>query len=249
MLTWWIGNSVLNRFETGNWVEGMTTYLANYYFEERFQGNDKAMAHRQRMMMEYSLYSQPKNEYPVVSFHHKENRLDNAIGYQKTAMIFHMLRRQIGERAFFHGLRQLVDDYTGRYAAWIDLQRVFEDTSGMDLSWFFLQWVEQSGAPMLAIRGSRVQPDELEGYWIRLRLSQDGETFRISVPVVIQMEQEQVYHANLDLRVKDQLVSIWVPSKPLRLTLDPKFEVFRRLKRSQIPPMLSSSVPYKMLPV
>ena len=142
----WIGNSVLNHFETGNWVEGMTTYLANYYFEERSGGNDKAMAHRQRMMVEYSLYSQQKDEYPVGEFHHKENRLDNAIGYQKTAMVFHMLRRQIGERAFFQGLRQLVSEYTGRYAAWPHLQQVFEDTSGMNLSWFFLQWVESPGA-------------------------------------------------------------------------------------------------------
>ena len=235
----WIGNSVLNRFETGNWVEGMTTYLANYYFEERFGGHDKAMAHRQRMMVEYSLYSQPKDEYSVGEFHHKENRLDNAIGYQKTAMIFHMLRRQIGEHAFFQGLRQLVSEYTGRYAAWPHLQQVFEDTSGMNLSWFFLQWVESPGAPMLAIRGARAQPDELGGYWIRLRLSQGGEPFRISVPVIIHMDQGKIYRANLDLHRKDQLVSVWVPAKPLRLALDPKFQVFRRLKRSQIPPMLN----------
>lgn len=235
----WIGNSVLNHFETGNWVEGMTTYLANYYFEEQSGGNDKAMAHRQRMMVEYSLYSQQKDEYPVGEFHHKENRLDNAIGYQKTAMVFHMLRRQIGERAFFQGLRQLVSEYTGHYAAWTHLQRVFEDASRMDLSWFFLQWVERSGAPMLAIRDYRVQPDEPEGYWIRLRLSQGMEPFRISVPVIIHMDQEKVYRTNLDLRGKDQLVSFWIPAKPLRLTLDPQFEVFRRLKRSQIPPMLN----------
>ena len=53
------------------------------------------------------------------------------------------------------------------------------------------------------------------------------------------MAQGKVYRANLDLRGKDQLVSVWVPAKPLRLKLDPKFEVFRRLKRSQIPPMLN----------
>ncbi len=235
----WIGNSVLNRLETGNWVEGLTTYLANYYYEERFDGQEKAVAHRRRMMVEYSLYSPPEDDYAVVKFHHKENRLDNAIGYQKAAMIFHMLRRHIGDRAFFQGIRQLVAEYTGHYAGWGDLQRLFEEASGTDLSWFFLQWVEQPGAPMLAIQGAQVQPDEREGFWVRLRVSQTGKAYRLQVPVSIQLDQAQDYHATIDLRGRDQTVSLWVPATPLRLKLDPEYEAFRRLARSQIPPMLN----------
>jgi aminopeptidase N len=30
----WLGNSVLNDFSEGNWVEGLTTYLSNYYYDE-----------------------------------------------------------------------------------------------------------------------------------------------------------------------------------------------------------------------
>ncbi|MDA1303842.1 MAG: M1 family aminopeptidase [Nitrospirae bacterium] len=235
----WIGNSVLNRLETGNWVEGLTTYLANYYYEERFDGQKKAVAHRRRMMVEYSLYSQPDDDYAVVKFHHKENRLDNAIGYQKTAMIFHMLRKQIGDRAFFQGVRQLVAEYTGGYAGWPQLQRVFEDTARTDLSWFFTQWVERPGAPMLAIQEAQVQPDEREGFWIRLRMSQTGTAYRLQVPVSIQLDHAEDYHAMLDLRATNQLMSVWVPTKPLRLTIDPDFEAFRRLTRAQISPMLN----------
>lgn len=235
----WIGNSVLNRFETGNWVEGLTTYLANYYYEERFEGQEKAVAHRRRMMVEYSLYSQPQDDYAVVKFHHKENRLDNAIGYQKTALIFHMLRRQIGDHAFFQGVRQLVAEYTGRYANWRHLQRVFENSSGLDLSWFFTQWVERPGAPRLAIQEARVQPQEDEGFWIRLRISQEGEAYRLLVPVLIQLDQDNIFRTILDLRGNDQVVSLWVPAEPHRLELDPEFETFRRFKRSQIPPMLN----------
>ncbi len=235
----WIGNSVLNRLATGNWVEGLTTYLANYYYDERFEGQDQAVSHRRRMMVEFSLYSQPEDDYAVVKFHHKENRLDNAIGYQKTAMIFHMLRRQIGDRDFFYGVRQLVAEYTGHYAGWPQLQRVFEDTAKTDLSWFFTQWVKRPGAPILAIQEAQVQPDQREGFWIRLRVSQTGDVYRLQVPVSIQFDQAEDYHATLDLRVKNQMMSVWVPSKPRRLTIDPRFEAFRRLTRSQISPMLN----------
>jgi len=190
-------------------------------------------------MVEYSLYTQPENDYAVVNFHHKENRVDNAIGYQKTAMIFHMLRRQIGDDAFFRGLRQLVAEYTGRYAGWSELQRLFEQTSRSDLSWFFIQWLERPGAPMLAIQEARVQPAEGDGFWIRLRVFQAGDSYRLQVPVVIQLDQENVYCAILDIQGNDQLLSLWVPSKPRRLMLDPEYQTFRRLKRSQIPPMLN----------
>ena len=64
----WLGNSVHNHFETGNWVEGLTTYLANYYYDERMAGEDKARAHRKRMIMEYNLYVRPADDYPVVNF-------------------------------------------------------------------------------------------------------------------------------------------------------------------------------------
>jgi aminopeptidase N len=235
----WLGNSVLNQFETGNWVEGLTTYLSNYYYEERFESHETAVAHRQRMMVEYSLYSSPKDDYPVVIFHHKENRLDNAIGYQKTAMVFHMLRRQIGDYAFFLGVRQLVADYTGRYAGWSQVQQQFESASGKNLSWFFTQWIERPGAPRLAIKEAQIEPGEGSGFWIRLRVSQGKESFRLQVPVIIQLDQAKDYRALLDLREKEQLMSVWVPAKPLRLTLDPEFEAFRRFARDQIPPMLN----------
>ncbi|MDT7043398.1 M1 family metallopeptidase [Candidatus Nitronereus thalassa] len=235
----WLGNSVLNQFETGNWVEGLTTYLSNYYYEERFEGPETAVAHRQRMMVEYSLYSSPKNDYPVVKFHHKENRLDNAIGYQKTAMVFHMLRRRIGDYAFFRGVRQLVADYTGRYAGWNQVQRQFELAAREDLSWFFTQWVERPGAPKLAIREAQIEPGDGSGFWIRLRVSQGKERFRLQVPVVIQLGQGKDFRVLLDLREKEQLMSVWVPAKPVRLTLDPEFQAFRRLARNQIPPMLN----------
>ena len=46
----------------------------------------------------------PEEDYPVGRFTHKSDQKDNAIGYQKAAMIFHMLRREIGNEAFWNGL-------------------------------------------------------------------------------------------------------------------------------------------------
>ena len=55
----WLGNSVLNDFSKGNWVEGLTTYLANYYYEELQGHTDAPLKNRRRMLYEYNLYAPP----------------------------------------------------------------------------------------------------------------------------------------------------------------------------------------------
>ena len=65
------------------------------------------------MVYKYNLYAPASEEYPLIQFHQKETPLDSAIGYQKAAMVFHMLRREIGDEGFFSGLRTLVKERTG----------------------------------------------------------------------------------------------------------------------------------------
>ena len=50
----WIGNGVFNRVSQGNWVEGLTTYLSNYYYHELT--GDEAQAREQRRLMLYGLF-------------------------------------------------------------------------------------------------------------------------------------------------------------------------------------------------
>lgn len=237
----WIGNSVLNNFAHGNWVEGLTTYLANYYYEELFGEAGKATSVRQRMVFEYSLYTDPGLDYALIEFHHKENRLDNAIGYQKAAMIFHMLRRQIGTKDFFQAIRTLVETRTGTYVGWKDLQHIFENDSGQDLQWFFHQWVERAGAPSLKIDRVKVRRDLLssEGHWIEVSVAQDGKFYQIQIPVVVVLDGGEMHRTHVEFRSQFQTLSIWVPRRPARLILDQNFEIFRRLPRDQIPPMLN----------
>jgi hypothetical protein len=157
----WIGNSVFNAAGQGNWVEGLTTYLANYYFEELTGTPEQAREQRRMMLLGYAVYVRPEEDYPVAQFTQKRDQRDNAIGYQKAAMVFHMLRRELGEEIFWRGIRTLVARYSGRYAGWKDLEQVFAETSGRELRWFFARWVEQPGAPSSpkGLQPSRADPD------------------------------------------------------------------------------------------
>ena len=240
----WFGNSIFNDFHSGNWVEGMTTYLANYYYEEKHGTSEHSLAIRRRMFFEYSLYTSPTNEYPLIEFHHKETQLDNAIGYQKAAMVFHMLRRELGSQAFFSGIRDLVKGWSGTYADWDTLEKVFEDSSKRELHWFFKQWVEQSDAPSVSILNGHVseQQNSEDGFNLLFTLIQQGPPFRIQLPLVVELVNGQTHKTTIQLISREQPVTVRVPSRPLRFTLDPHFEALRRLRREHIPPMLNAWV-------
>jgi hypothetical protein len=155
----WIGNSVFNEVGQGNWVEGLTTYLANYYYEELTGTPEQAREQRRMMLLGYAVHVRPEEDYPIAQFTQKRDQKDNAIGYQKSAMVFHMLRREIGEEPFWRGLRTLISRYRSRYAGWKDVEQAFAETAGRELRWFFARWVEQAGAPPVVKGGRPVRSD------------------------------------------------------------------------------------------
>ncbi len=240
----WFGNSVFNRFSTGNWVEGLTTYLANYYYEELHASADTSKKNRQHMMYEYNLYGTQAQEYPIRKFHHKESRIDNAIGYQKTAMLFHMLRQEVGDKNFFTSIRSLVKEGTGRHADWHTLQQIFNKTSGRDLSWFFEQWVERVGAPSIKILKTGIQEDRnhLGEFLVNMSLVQQKPHYRLRLPMTMHLADGTKHKAVMTMIDQEQTYKLSVPARPTRLVIDPEFMVLRRLSRSQIPPMLNAWV-------
>jgi len=141
----WIGNHVFND-NGGNWAEGLTTYLANYYWHELTGDLQKAREERRMMLLSYAVYVTPDQDYPVVQFKRKSDQRDNAIGYNKAAMVFHMLRREIGDDRFFAALRTLVAEYGGRRIGWRELEALFSRVASRDLRPFFARWIERAGA-------------------------------------------------------------------------------------------------------
>ncbi len=240
----WFGNSVFNHFSEGNWVEGLTTYLSNYYYEEVHASADTALKKRQQMFFEYNLYGTPPHEYPVRQFHHKETRVDNAIGYQKTAMLFHMLRQEVGDAHFFTGIRILVKEWTGKYADWNTIEQIFSHITGKDLRWFFQQWVERTGSPSLSITQTDVQADtEYPGqFLVNVTIVQEEPFYRLRLPTVLYLADGTQFDTVISLNDDVQTVSLSAPSQPTQLVIDPDFTVLRRMSRAQMPPMLNAWV-------
>ena len=238
----WFGNSVFNDTNHGNWVEGLTTYLANYYYDELTGTAEQAREHRRMMLLGYAVYVRPSEDYPVGQFTHKSNQKDNAVGYQKSAMIFHMLRQEIGDEAFWRGIRRLVAERTGSYTTWQDVERIFGLVAARDLRWFFAQWVEKAGAPLLAVAEARVRPGGQPGsgqFTAEITVQQQEPVFRFGLPVSVSLADGREMGVIVQLNGARQSFTIPLSSGPVRLRLDPDWNVFRRLDRAKIPPTLN----------
>ena len=241
----WIGNDVFNRAERGNWVEGLTTYLANYYWHELMGDHVQARDQRRLMVQSYNLHVPLERDYPVGNFTQKLDEHDNAIGYQKAAMLFHLLRQEVGEETFWPALKKIVARYRGRHAEWRDLERVFAEESHQDLRWFFSQWVEQDGAPVLSLSEAIARPvadGSAQTFQLEATIVQSNKPFRFPLQLRIRMEGDREQMLTVPLRSPREPISVTLPARPIAIDLDPEFMAFRRISRQALSPVLNHYV-------
>ncbi len=179
---WW-GNGVYVDYGSGNWSEGLTNYLADYWLMEQAGRGVEA---RRDMLKGYADYVRRDKDFPLVEFTERHGSDSQAIGYGKGAMFFHMLRRQLGDDRFKQGLRRFYADNLFRPASYADLRRAFEVASGRDLSSMFAAWTQRSGAPRLAL-GEVQLTQQGDGFKVtgQIEQTQAAEPFPLQIPVVI----------------------------------------------------------------
>ena len=228
---WW-GNSVYVEWQTGNWCEGLTAYLADHLIRE---GQGRGVEYRYDTLKKYRNYVRGTREFPLMDFRSRHSGATEAIGYGKSLMVFHMLRQRLGDVEFTQAIRTFYRKHRWTQASWADLESVFSAAAGEDLGPFFEQWVLRPGAPTLAMT---VEPGAKEGRQVvRVRQTQAGEPYALSVPVALTVAGEPDARVTvLDLA---QQADLDLPDGVVRVDLDPQFDVFRRLDLAETPPTLS----------
>ncbi len=236
---WW-GNSVYVDYSQGNWAEGLTSYLADHLIQQQ-RGRDAAF--RRNILQKYADFVGHERDFPISQFRARHSTSSEAVGYGKTQMVFHMLRRQIGDAAFTRGLQALYRHHRFKRAGFDDLARLFGEAAGRDLTPFFDQWIKRRGAPRLqlgAIRRERVG----EGWLLEVTLEQiqAGAPYRLEVPLAVTLAgRDEAHEVTLVLTDESEEFELMLPAPPLRIDIDPVFDLFRAVDRSEIPPALSQA--------
>ena len=230
---WW-GNAVAVDYATGNWSEGLTTYMADYALA-RDLGGEAARTMRVKWLRDYAALPASRDQ-PVRAFRSKQHQAAQVIGYNKVAFILHMLNLEIGQAAFDAGIRRFWETHRFDRAAWDDLQRAFEQSSNRDLDWFFRQWLDRSGAPRLSLGSHEVSRVD-EGFLTRVEILQPVTGYRFLLPVVLHTEAGSERRELIVDSARTEFE--WIAAdKPVAIHFDPDNDVFRRLSVDETPPIL-----------
>ncbi|NNM27409.1 MAG: M20/M25/M40 family metallo-hydrolase, partial [Phycisphaerales bacterium] len=228
---WW-GNSVFVEYETGNWCEGLTAYMADHLIQEQ---RGAGTEYRRRTLQKYRDYVKAGRDFPLTEFRNRHSAATEAVGYGKALMTYHMLRRRVGDDAFRAALAQFYRRYRGSRASFDDIRESFESVTGEDLSPFFAQWIGRAGAPHLVVRDVEVASAGA-GYAITgtIEQTQTDASFALTVPVVIATESGS-RSFDVDMNEHAEAFAFTVDARPGLLAVDPSFDVFRQLDPRETP--------------
>jgi hypothetical protein len=231
MHNWW-GTGVRIDYESGNWSEALTTYMADYYLDSL---RGEAADTRHRWLLDLAWLPEPLDR-PLVSFRSGNQGANRIVGYNRGAMLFRMLEERIGSDAFRAGAHLLNERHMFTVASWKDIIRAFSDASGNDLDGFFDAWVNRSGLPELALDSVSMRPDD--GRWVvggSLQQAQDGDPWPLRVPVEVETA-DGVERLVVTLEERSTEFRFELQQRPVAVTADPHYEVLRRLPEP--PPIL-----------
>ncbi len=225
---WW-GNGVMVDPAEGNWCEGLTIVVRRL----PLQGTRVAAAardYRRTLLKDYAAYvgPDPALDFPLTEFKSRHSGATRAVGYGKSMMIWHMLDQRYGREALLAAIRQVYAERKFQLASWSD----FFAALGGDLDGFKEQWLARAGAPVLHVDDVKRAGDK-----VTFKLWQESPTYVLDVPVVATTPAGPV-RQTVRLDAQRGEYTLTAPGAT-RLSVDPDYDLFRRLHRQEIEPTLS----------
>ncbi len=139
---------------------------------------------------------------------------------EKGAMVFHMLRWELGDDAFNKFLRTLLTQYTDKPVKSANVQAVAEATSHLELTSFFSQWVNGTGAPSFGDKFTVLRLGNNKGFRTMGSVTQDLDLFQMPVELRIET-QGKTEDRRVDLSGDESNFTVETFGRPRRITIDP----------------------------
>jgi tetratricopeptide (TPR) repeat protein len=154
----------------------------------------------------------------------------------KGAMILHMLRWVLGEDKYLKTMREFATQFAGKSASMDDFRAIAEKNYGDQLTWFFSQWLDSTGAPEFKLKytvyrlggAQAVEPASKEnrppGFRITGEVSQDLDLFRMPVDLRIETDG-QTENKKIEVVGTNSPFSLETFGRPRRISIDPDHHV------------------------
>ncbi len=200
--------------------ESFATY-GEYLWDEYKYGREEADHHSQSSMNGYLSSAAQGGDETLIRFEYddKEDMFD-AISYNKGGRVLHMLRKCVGDDAFFASLKLYLSRNKFKSVEVHDLRLAFEEVTGQDLNWFFNQWFMQAGHPVLNIR--HAYSDSTRKYTVTIKQTQDlkkNPLYKLPMEVDIYANGNKT-RKHIVMTRSEQSFDFDCPSKPDLVNVD-----------------------------
>src|ERR1700691_793957 len=142
----------------------------------------------------------------------------------KGAMILHMLRWVLGEDKYLKAMREFAETYSGKSASMDDFKAIAEKYYGEQLTWFFSQWLDSTGAPEFKLKYTTYRLGSNKGFRVTGAISQDLDLFRMPVDVRIDTDGK-TENKKIDVVGTNSAFIIETFGRPRRISIDPDHHV------------------------
>jgi hypothetical protein len=157
-----------------------------------------------------------------------------SLATDKGAMILHMLRWVLGEDKYNKTMRDFATEFAGKAASMDDFRTIAEKNYGDQLTWFFSQWLDSTGAPEFKVKyttyrlgGAAAQNPKEEktpGFRVTGEISQDLDLFRMPVDLKIDTDGK-TESKRIEVVGTTSPFSIETFGRPRRISVDPDHHV------------------------
>jgi len=157
-----------------------------------------------------------------------------SLATDKGAMILHMLRFVLGEEKYNKTMREFASQFAGKSASLDNFQAVAEKNYGDQLTWFFSQWLDSTGAPEFKVKyttyrlgGAAAQNPKEEkapGFRVTGEISQDLDLFRMPVDLRIDTDGK-TENKQIEVVGTSSPFTVETFGRPRRISIDPDHHV------------------------
>jgi hypothetical protein len=237
---WW-GIGVEPATQRDWWLsEGFAEFSGLWYMQLILKDNDKFFKHLDRWRRE--IRDRRRDASPIgvgVRASQLNPRDYTLMTYYKGAWVLHMLRnlmldlRTMKEDAFIAMMQDFYREYRGRRATTLDFQKVVERHVGLNMSWFFEEWVDGTAIPRYVLSW-RAEPTQGGHYKLQVRVRQEDVPRDFIMPVPLKIAfADTALHALVRLNVTGPLTeaTVELPAEPKHLELNPLQSVLAEVKQ------------------
>jgi hypothetical protein len=218
---WW-GSALSATTRNHIWL---TNGLAAYS-EALWDEHEKGAAAAEARMKDVSTEGLTVDNVPLIQSARLEDYSPEfwALTGSKGAAVMNMLRSVLGDEKFYQTLKQFSSSFMWRSVDTADFRKTAEQVYGGDLKWFFIEWIESSGAPEFKLEYTVFRTQK--GFRVVGKIAQDLDTFRM--PVTLRIETEgNPEDKQIEVAGTSSEFSVDTFGKPKAVTTDPDHRLLR----------------------